>query len=116
MWSQFTKLNVLDASIIEIRQQNTRSIDERNQLMKEAEKSGERIAELQSMLSKEISERTEELREVETQVDSLSQSTNTAVAELHRMNSVAWSHIPELGPYPTAPFPFSNISNRNHSK
>ena len=52
--------------------------------------------------------------EIETQFDLLSQMWNMRWAEQQRNFGIIWNKNPDLGPAPTGPWFFPNVSNRNH--
>lgn len=66
-------------------------------------------------LATEVATRRSQIVEVETQFHALSESTNAALAELHRWNSQAAEKIPGMPKYPSGPFVFPNISNRHRT-
>lgn len=107
-----SKVDRHDGELTEIRQQNTRSIDDRGSLSKQVLDNRDAIAKLQEGLSKELSIREAALTEVECQIDATSQSMNAQISELHRLNAVSWPHITGLGSYPAGPYTQPNISNR----
>lgn len=106
------KVDRHDGDLIEIRQQNTRSIDDRASLSKDVSANKDAVAKLQTELASEVMSRTKDLTEAETQIDATTQLLLGEIAGLHRYNAVAWPHIPGLGSYPTAPFSQPNVSNR----
>lgn len=54
----------------------------------------------------------ENLKEIETQFDAIEQASNSRRDETFRWLSIVWNKHPDLGPFPTAPYFHSNISNR----
>lgn len=91
---------------------STQSISERQATAKQAEENRIQVADLERKLSNEITERVQGAREIETQFSALHNASNVSDAELHRMNSIAWRHIPGLGEYPSGPYTFSDISKK----
>lgn len=75
----------------------------------------ERIGVTEQDLATEKATRKSQIVEIETQFHALSESTNMAVAELHRWNAVA-AEKPGASKYPAGPFVFPNISNRHSPK
>lgn len=106
------KVDRHDGDLIEIRQQNTRSIDDRSSLTRDVSANKDTIAKLQTELASEVMSRTKDITEQETQIDATTQIFLGEVAGLHRSNAIAWPHIPDLGPYPVGPFTQPNVSNR----
>lgn len=100
-----------EREIADIRQQNTRSIDDRVALLKQQEENKGVIAEIRQTQAEEKASKTAALQEVETQVDALSQSTNSRIAEIHRTMHIVFPRI-GLGEYPDGPYTQPNISNR----
>lgn len=100
-----------EREIADIRQQNQRSIDDRSALLKQQEENKEIIAKIREALAKESTMSASTFTEVETQIDTLSQSTNSRIAELHRTMHIVFPRI-GLGEYPDAPYTQPNISNR----
>lgn len=92
----------------------SKSSEDRSHLTKQGEDNRLVIAELKQDLATEQTERVAANREIETQFHALSESMNSSLATLHRANAIAWPKIPGLGPYPTGPYVFSNISNRDN--
>lgn len=112
VYSVASKVDRHDSDLAEIRQQNTRSIDERASLAKEVTNSRDALAKIQTALAEEVRESSNSFKEVETQVDATTQIFLGEIAGLHRMNAVAWVHIEGLGAYPAGPFVQPNVSNR----
>lgn len=112
VYSVASKVDRHDSEMAEIRQQNTRSIDERNQLIKDMSATKDGMAKIQTALAEEVRQSSNSFQEVETQVDATTQIFLGEIAGLHRMNAVAWPHIIGLGVYPSAPFVQPNVSNR----
>lgn len=112
VYSVASKVDRHDSDLAEIRQQNTRSIDERASLAKEVTNSRDALAKIQTALAEEVRESSNSFKEVETQVDATTQIFLGEIAGLHRMNAVAWTHIEGLGAYPVGPFIQPNVSNR----
>lgn len=112
VYSVASKVDRHDGELAEIRQQNTRSIDERTQLMKDMGASKTDSAKIQTDLAMEVTARTNEHVEQETQIDATTQLFLGEIAGLHRANAIAWQHIKGLGVYPAGPFIQPNVSNR----
>jgi hypothetical protein len=114
-YGQSSQIDTMTARITSLEGSAIRSVDERATLMKQAEQNRLDIAGLKETITKEQTSRQAALVEVETQIDSLSQSTNTRVADLHRWISVVWGATKTLGNYPAGPHTEPNISNRHRT-
>lgn len=108
-WSQFSKISSLEYALVEIRTQNTRSIDERLALIKEAEQARKMITDLQSQASRENAERSAALIEIETQFRSSDQARNIERSDQQRTNALLWEKI-FGGRYPSDTVFYPNIS------
>lgn len=75
----------------------------------------QRSAKNEAETASEKATRRSQIVEIETQFHSLAESTNAAIADLHRYNAMAAQKIPGMPNYPTAPFVFPNISNRHRT-
>lgn len=92
--------------------ENAASIAERLGLLRVQESNVSRVSELEKQFSSEKAVRRSAWVEQETQIHALSESTNAAIADLHRWNYQAAQKIPEMPKYPAGPYIFPNISNR----
>lgn len=102
------RLFKLENETQDIRSQNQQSIDERRQLQKLSEDNKNAIGDIREKLVSV----DEGLKEVETQFDAIEQASNTRRDETFRWLSIVWNKHADLGPFPTAPYFHSNISNR----
>lgn len=108
-----SRLERHDSQLREVQAQNTVSADDRRVLTKLVDENKSAIAEMrEARAAFEASSKAQGV-EVETQFASSENKMNASTAELHRLISIIWNKNPDLGPYPSGPFFFSNISQHN---
>lgn len=106
---------VLRDKVALITSQNQASLDDRSQLNKALLEVQRLATANQAAISTEITERSANEREIETQFDADGQLRNLQFVEQQRLNAILWNmNSNHMGAYPTAPFFMPNISSRNH--